>query len=64
MDNTSYHSTSVENYPKRNWRKADEQKWLTEINIEFHPLETLPELHQKIKALIPREKQYLLDRIA
>jgi hypothetical protein len=24
----------------------------------------LPERHQKIKALIPREKQYLLDQIA
>ncbi|KAF0768218.1 Uncharacterized protein FWK35_00014617, partial [Aphis craccivora] len=64
MDNASYHSTLAENYPKSNWRKADVQKWLTEKNIEFSPLETLPELHQKIKALIPREKQYLLDQIA
>jgi len=64
MDNASYHSTLVENYPKNNWRKADVQKWLTEKNIEFSPLETLPQLHQKIKVLIPREKQYLLDQIA
>jgi len=30
MDNASYHSTLIENYPKSNWRKADVQKWLTE----------------------------------
>jgi len=30
MDNTSYHSTLVENYLKSNWRKADVQNWLTE----------------------------------
>jgi len=60
MDNALYHSTLVENYPKSNWRTSDVQKWLTEKSIEFRPLETLPELHQKIKALIPREKQYLL----
>ncbi|KAL4101216.1 hypothetical protein QTP88_021236 [Uroleucon formosanum] len=64
MDNASYHSTLVENYPKSNWRKADVQKWLTVKNIEFSPLETLPELHQKIKGLMPREKQYLLDQIS
>jgi hypothetical protein len=26
MDNASYHSTLVENYPKSNWKKADVQK--------------------------------------
>ncbi|KAE9543577.1 hypothetical protein AGLY_002377 [Aphis glycines] len=51
-------------YPKSNWKKADVQKWLTEKYIEFNPFETIPELHQKIKALIPRGKQYLLDQIA
>uniref|UniRef100_A0A2S2NB48 Tc1-like transposase DDE domain-containing protein n=1 Tax=Schizaphis graminum TaxID=13262 RepID=A0A2S2NB48_SCHGA len=64
MDNTSYHSTLVENHPKSNWRKLDVQKWLSEKNIEFHQFETLPELHQKVKALIPRKKKYLLDQIA
>ncbi|XP_026821632.1 uncharacterized protein LOC113560022 [Rhopalosiphum maidis] len=64
MGNASYHSLLVENHPKSNWRKSDIQKWLSEKNIEFHPLETLPELHQKVKALIPRQKKYLLDQIA
>lgn len=64
MDNASYHSTLVENHPKSNWKKSDVQKWLNEKNIEFHPLETLAELHQKVKALIPRQKKYLLDQIA
>ncbi|KAL4091316.1 hypothetical protein QTP88_026019 [Uroleucon formosanum] len=64
MDNASYHSTLVENHPKSNWKKSDVQKWLNEKNIEFHLLETLAELHQKVKALIPRQKKYLLDLIA
>jgi len=64
MDNASYHSPLVENYPRSNWGKSDLQKWLTENNTEFHPLETLAELHQKVKAIIPHEKKYLLDQIA
>ncbi|XP_060845982.1 uncharacterized protein LOC132925616 [Rhopalosiphum padi] len=64
IGNEPYNSTLVENHPKSNWRKLDVQKWLSEKNIEFHPLETLPELHQKDKALIPRQKKYLLDQIA
>ncbi|KAL4149730.1 hypothetical protein QTP88_003606 [Uroleucon formosanum] len=47
-----------------NWRKADVQQWLTDKNVEFHPLETLPELRQKVKYLMPREKKYELDEIA
>ncbi|XP_050065840.1 uncharacterized protein LOC126554876 [Aphis gossypii] len=70
--NTSdYHSQmnvdflkTVENHPRSNWKKSDVQKWLNEKNIEFHPLETLPELHQKVKALILRQIKYLLDQIA
>jgi len=64
MDNASYHSTLTENYPRSNWGKNDLQKWLTEKNTEFHPLETLAELRQKVKAFIPHEKNYLLDQIA
>jgi predicted O-methyltransferase YrrM len=40
MDNASYHSTLVENYPKSNWKKADVQKWLNEKNVKFSLLET------------------------
>lgn len=45
MDNASYHSTLVEKHLKINWKKSDVQKWLNEKNIEFHPLQTLPELN-------------------
>jgi len=51
-----HHSTLKESYLKNNWRKADVQQWLTDKNVEFHPLETLPELRQKVKNLMPREK--------
>lgn len=64
MDNAPYHSTLKETYPKSNWRKADVQQWLRDKNVEFHPLETLPELRQKVKYLMPREKKYELDEIA
>lgn len=53
MDNALYHSALKENYPKRDWRKANIQKWLTEENIKFNPLAMLPELRQKIRNLIP-----------
>jgi len=56
MDNAPYNSIIRDKYPKSNWRKADVQQWLNKNNIEFHPLETLPELGQKVKNLLPREK--------
>lgn len=52
MDNAPYDSTLKESYPKSNWREADVQQWLTDKNVEFHPLETLPELRQKVKYLM------------
>ncbi|KAL4123174.1 hypothetical protein QTP88_015397 [Uroleucon formosanum] len=64
MDNAPYHSILKDKYPKSNWRKAEVQQWLNENNIEFHPLETLPELRQKVKNLLPREKKYELHDIA
>ncbi|KAE9524162.1 hypothetical protein AGLY_015407 [Aphis glycines] len=64
MDNAPYHSILRDKYPKSNWRKAEVQQWLREKNIEFHILETLPELRQKVKNLLPREKIYELDDIA
>jgi len=33
-------------------------------NIEFHPLETLPELRQNVKNLLPHEQKYELYDIA
>lgn len=64
MANVPYHSIHRDKYPKNNWRKARVQQWLNEKNIEFHPLETLPELQQKVKILLPCEKIYELDDIA
>lgn len=64
MDNASYHSTLIDNYPKSNAKKADVQEWLTKKNIKFSPLETLAELKMRVKALIPNEKKYELDQLA
>jgi len=64
MDNASYHSTIIDNFPKSNTRKADVQAWLTKKNVDFSPLEHLAELRLKVKALIPSEKKYELDVLA
>ncbi|XP_060855104.1 uncharacterized protein LOC132946628 [Metopolophium dirhodum] len=64
MDNAPYHSVLAENYPKANERKADVQKWLSEKGVEYSPLETLSELRERVKKLVPRQKIYELDQIA
>jgi len=64
MDNASYHSTLAENYPKSSSRKLDVQKWLTDKNFSYSPLETLIELKIKVKNTMPREKSYHLDEVA
>ncbi|KAF0731469.1 DDE 3 domain-containing protein [Aphis craccivora] len=56
MDNASYHSTLIDNYPKSNAKKADVQEWSTKKNIKFSPLETLAELKMRVK--------YELDQLA
>ncbi|KAL4104342.1 hypothetical protein QTP88_019643 [Uroleucon formosanum] len=64
MDNGSYHSVLAEEYPRANARKADIQKWLEKKSISYSPVETLCELHEKVKMAIPREKKYKLDSVA
>jgi len=64
MDNASYHSTLIDNYPKSNTKKTDVPDWLTKKNIKFSPLETLAEPKMRVKALIPTEKKYELDQLA
>ncbi|XP_060843069.1 uncharacterized protein LOC132923230 [Rhopalosiphum padi] len=63
MDNASYHSSLIENYPKSNSRKADVQQWLRDKNIDFSAVETLDELREKVKLSMPREKKYKLDEL-
>jgi len=50
--------------PKEIGKKSTCKNGCRKRNIQFHPLETLPELYQKVKAIISREKQYELDQIA
>ncbi|KAL4119466.1 hypothetical protein QTP88_012273 [Uroleucon formosanum] len=64
MDNAPYHSMYINNYPKCNTRKADVQNWLKNQGVNFSPLETLPELRERLKLLIPSFKRYELDEIA
>ncbi|KAE9532327.1 hypothetical protein AGLY_009950, partial [Aphis glycines] len=47
MDNEPYHSMLVNNYQKRNARKAEVQEWLKNQNISFSPLETLAKNSRK-----------------
>lgn len=63
MDNAPYHSMYINNYPKCNARKADVQNWLKNQGVNFSPLETLPELRERLKLLIPSFKRYELDEI-
>jgi len=64
MDNASYHSTLVDNFPKSHTQKVGVQVWLTKTNVDFSPLETLDELRMRVKAIIPFEKKYELDALA
>jgi len=64
MDNASYHSVLSVNYPKSNAIKSSVQQWLREKEVDFFPLETLSELRERVKSLIPKEKIYELDEIA
>lgn len=64
MDNASYHSVQINNYPKSNAKKTELQEWLKEKEIDFSPVETVSELRERIKLLIPHEKKYELDEIA
>jgi predicted O-methyltransferase YrrM len=56
MDNASYHSSILENYPKSNTKKIDVQKWLSNKGIDFSLLETLCDLCERVKDVTPREK--------
>ncbi|KAF0745140.1 DDE 3 domain-containing protein [Aphis craccivora] len=64
MDNASYHSVYSVNYPKSNAIKSSVQQWLRKNGVDFSPLETLSELRERVKSLIPKEKKYELDEIA
>lgn len=57
MDNASYLSVQMNNYPKCNAKKIELQKWLKEKEIDFSPIETMSELRECIKRLIPQEKK-------
>jgi len=54
----------VDNFPKSNAQKSHVQKWLTEKNINFSSLETVAELRERVKLLIPTQKKYELDELA
>lgn len=64
MDNASYHSVRMDNYPKSNSKKSLLQEWLQNKGVEFSPLETISELRERIKQLVPQNKKYELDEIA
>jgi len=64
MDNASYHSVLSVDYPKSNAIKSSVQQWLRENGVDFSPLQTLSELREIVKSLIPKEKKYELDEIA
>ena len=51
LDNASYHNTRCEETvaPIMNKRKQELQDWLTKMGVAFSPLETKPQLYEKIK---------------
>jgi len=57
MDNASYHSVQINNYLKSNAKKIELQEWLKEKEVDFSPMETVSELRERIKRLIPHEKK-------
>jgi len=61
MDNASYYSALVEDYPMSNSSKADVQQWLHEKNIDFSPVGD--ELRPKIKLAMLLGKMYKLDQL-
>lgn len=64
MNNTPHHLRVIKEYPKSNSKKSDLQKWLREKSVDFSPFETLCELRERVKLLVPKEKKYKLDHIA
>lgn len=64
MNNAPYHSFLEENFPKCNARNVNIQKWLNKKSINFSSLETVAELLERVKLLIPTEKKYELDELA
>ncbi|XP_025407310.1 uncharacterized protein LOC112681259, partial [Sipha flava] len=64
MDNASYHSMLMDNFPKSNSRKAFIEEWLKNKNVNFSPQERLSELRERVKKLVPTYKRYELDEIA
>lgn len=64
MDNASHHSVLSVNYPKSNAIKSTVQQGLRDNGVDFSPLETLSELRERVKSLIPKEKKYEFDEIA
>jgi hypothetical protein len=63
MDNTSYHSATLNKAPSTNSRKSEIVDWLKKKNITVHPTEIGAELLQHVQPLKTR-KIYELDRIA
>lgn len=64
MNNALYHSMLENHFLKSNARKSDIQVWLTKKKIDFFLLETVAELRERVKVLIPTEKKYELDELA
>ena len=56
LDNASYHNVRCEETvaPTMNKRKQVLQEWLTKMSVPFSPLETKPQLYEKIKRNKPR----------
>lgn len=63
MDNASYYSTLIDNFPKSITRRSDMQEWLKKKNFNISLLENLAELRMRVQALIPFQKKYEFDEL-
>jgi transposase len=66
MDNASYHSSQIELLPRRGWKKADIQAWLTKKNITWGQDMIIAELLNLVEPIRsqPQYKDKRIDKIA
>lgn len=64
LDNASYHTAYVELIPRKGWRKAAIQEWLTKKGIPWSSDMIIKELLQLVEPFRPIYNEKKIDKIA
>ncbi len=64
MDNAPYHSAQEELCPRRGWKKADIQAWLTKKNVNWSKDMIISELLELVEPLRQRYSEKRIDKLA